>query len=102
MKINKQEYYCVFDHYDLENVSGGFVQIDTDKCNSVTIINQSTNAFIFVNNNPIRPGGAYINNLVFRGNEKEIFLGKIIIRKGKTIPIITSFEVDVIRKLIIK
>lgn len=95
-----QEYYTIFEHYNLDEYPSGVVQIDTDECNSITIINSSTNAFIFVNDNPIRPGGAFINNLYFRGNEKEEFLGKLIIRKGKDIPSVTTFVIDIIKKII--
>lgn len=92
-----RNYYNVFEHYNLDEVFGGAVQIDTTNCNTITIINSSTNAFIFVNNNPIRPN----QNIIYKGNEDEMYNGKLIIRKGKTIIGVTTFVIDVIRKIFI-
>lgn len=96
-----QNYYCQLLTVNLDEIVGGIYQVDTTNCNSVTIINNSTNAFIFINNNPIRPGGSFINTLNFRGNKNELYNGKIIIRKGKTIIGVTTFIVAIIKKIYI-
>jgi len=92
-----QEYNITFETYDLENFYGS-IQVDTDDCNTITIINNSTNAFINVNGVPVKPGGGF-NNIVFRGNENEIYNGKLIISEGAIIGFGVTFNVNIIKKI---
>lgn len=93
-----QEYNITFEKYDLENF-GGALQVDTDDCNTITIINNSTNAYILVNGVPLAPGVSFINNIVFRGNENEIYNGKLIISEGAILGFGVAFNVNIIKKI---
>lgn len=93
-----QDYSVTFENYDLENFFGS-IQVDTDDCNTITIINNSTNAFINVNGVPLKPGVGFINNIVFRGNENELYNGKLIISEGAIIGFGVTFRVNIIKKI---
>jgi hypothetical protein len=92
------EYNVTFEVYDLENYAGA-IQVDTDDCNSIIIINNSTNAFINVNGVPIAPTTSYYSLLQFRGNENEVYNGKLIISEGKILGIGVNFKVNIIKKI---
>lgn len=101
--MKRREYYNQFEYIDLDAIYGRTAyQIDSfENVNTVIIVNTSTNAFLFVNNAPIRPGFAFVNNLVFFGQEDQIFSSKIIVRKGKVLPGITTFNFTIIKKTFI-
>lgn len=96
-----QQYYTTFENYDLENF-GGSLQVDTDDCNTITIINNSTNAFILVNGIPIKPSTSYLSIIQFRGNEEEIYSGKLLISEGAIIGFGVTFRINIIKKIYLR
>ena len=93
-----REYYTTFENYDLENYAGA-IAVDTDDCNTITIINNSTNAYILVNGVPLQPSTSYYSCIRFRGNENEIYNGKLIISEGAIIGFGVTFKVNIIKKI---
>ena len=95
-----QSYYTQIEFIDLENTFGAY-QVDTTNCNTITIINKSNNAYINVNGVPLLPSNNNANYLQFRGNENELYNGKLILSEGAIFGIGITFIVIVIKKIYI-
>lgn len=97
-----QNIYNVIDFYNVQNVPvESTYQIDTKDCIDVRIVNTSTAGLIFVNNVILQPLGTGKNIFQYRGNEGEIFDGKIYVETANIVGNI-NYSFAVIRKTILK
>jgi len=90
-----QEFYNDFLFYRLVNEKRkNILQIDTQNCNSITIINTSLVGFITVNDVTLSP-----NEIIkFVGKENEILLNQKIYIRWNTVFFLPNNKVTIIRK----